>query len=140
MESAARSVHECLQIISIGCVCVCKSESHSWAPVLMKKYVCGGMFAGKKYMTPLHELHINQHTLGRHSLYLFLSQNVNVRKEVTKHSTDTPWRFPPFPQKAPESAASEISEKSKAAPFSSPRPSHMHKDVSVLIILIRLLA
>lgn len=44
----------------------------------------------KKYMTLLHELHINQHTHGRHALYLFLSQNVNVRKEVTKRSTDTP--------------------------------------------------
>lgn len=41
--------------------------------------------------------------------------------------------------KAPESAASEISAKSKAEPFSSPSPAHMHKDVSVLIILIRLL-
>ena len=33
-----------------------------------------GMFAGKKYMTLLHELHTNQHTLRRHSLYLSLSQ------------------------------------------------------------------
>lgn len=49
-----------------------------------------GMFAGKKYMTLLHELHINQRTLGRHSLCLFLSQNVNVKKEVTEYSRDTP--------------------------------------------------
>lgn len=51
----------------------------------MKKYVCG-MFAGKKkYMAVLPELHIKQH-----SLYLFLLQNINVNKEVTEYSKDTP--------------------------------------------------
>lgn len=47
--------------------------------------VCG-MFAGKKkYMAVLPELHIKQH-----SLYLFLLQNINVNKEVTEYSKDTP--------------------------------------------------
>lgn len=35
-------------------------------------------------MAVLHEVQINQHTVERHSLDLFLSHNVNMKKEYSK--------------------------------------------------------
>lgn len=49
--------------------------------------VCG-MFAGKKKnMAVLPELHIKQHTIERHSLYLFLSQNINEERGQSTNKT-----------------------------------------------------
>lgn len=91
-------------------------------------------------MAVLHKVHINQHTIERHSLYLFLSQSVNMKKEVTeyskiyledslcvlkKHQNLLQGKF----QRNPRQRLS----------FPSLSSVHMHKDVSVLIILIRLL-
>lgn len=80
------------------CVCVCKSESHSWAPILMKKYVCVGCFQEKIHDSAARAAY--KPTRSRETLIIsvFIT-NVNVRKEVTEHSTDTPWRFSLYPQK-----------------------------------------
>lgn len=67
------------------CVFVHNKARATPVPVLTKKYVCVGCLQEKKYMAVLPELHIKQH-----SLYLFLLQNVNVNKEVTEYSKDTP--------------------------------------------------
>lgn len=75
----------------IHSVCVCvrahEGESHSCVPVLMKKYVCVGCLQEKKNMAVLPELHIKQHTIERHSLYLFLSQNINEERGQSTNKT-----------------------------------------------------
>ena len=80
------------------CVCVCKSESHSWAPILMKKYVCVGCFQEKIYDSAAWAAYKPTHSRQTLIISVFIT-NVNVRKEVTEHSTDTPWRFSLYPQK-----------------------------------------
>lgn len=51
---------------------------------------------------------------------LFLSQNINIAKEVPEYTEDTPGTFFPNPGKAPESTAIETSEKPKPGPFPLP--------------------
>lgn len=69
---------------------VCKRTRANRCTCTDEEICVDGMFAGGKYMALLPELHINQHATERHSLYLFLSQNINVRQEVTENSKDTP--------------------------------------------------
>lgn len=53
----------------------------------MKKYACVGCLQEKKNMAVLPELHIKQHTIERHSLYLFLSQNINEERGQSTNKT-----------------------------------------------------
>ena len=68
---------------------MCKSKSHSWAPILMKKYVCEGCLQEKIYDSAARAAYKPTHSRETLIISVFIT-NVNVRKEVTEHSTDTP--------------------------------------------------
>jgi hypothetical protein len=128
--SVARNTQECIHIICIGYVCawVWERESHSHA-YLMRKYVHENVYR-EKNTARLHTLHLKQS-----SVFITKHKSKERGHRVLKRPT---LDISSTSSNAPGSTASDISELSRQL-HSFPSPAPMHKDVSMLIILIRLL-
>lgn len=89
-SSVARSIHKCFQIIFTACVCVCARMRVRATHVYLywwRNMRVWDVCRKKKNMAVLPELHIKQHTIERHSLYLFLSQNINEERGQSTNKT-----------------------------------------------------